>query len=150
MFGRLTIYSKIYKYNPKTDVSTCLKQERGRYVLLERVYAGEWYDENNKGLAQYLDIELKPYVDKIHYGCENGMIVFNIIFKTGYDENDIVIIKQYDYKSRSYQDYECTLKEAVCIYIQGQISDGWGENGIYILDDKKDKMFFCILWGKTF
>ena len=82
----------------------------------------EWYGDRNKGLAIYLDDELEKKVKYIHYKCT----------RDGYVEFDVEL-KCDEYKEVTYEGEKLTLKDAVCKYIQGQISDGWGENGIYVL-----------------
>lgn len=114
-----TVYSRMYNWT-KDDKKKYLP--KGSYTLLEPIQ--EWYGDRNRGLAMYLDEddELGSKIEYIHYKCVNdGYVEFSIKLKK--DEYDKI----------TYNGEECTLKEAVCEYIKGQIADGWGENGIYVL-----------------
>ena len=114
--NRFGVYSRMYTYTKKGVKKYFPK---GIYTLMEPIQ--EWYNVD-RGLAKYLHDELNDKVNYIHYTCINdGYVEFDV--KLRCDETDTIV----------YEGEKCTLKTAVCKYIQGQISDGWGENGIYVL-----------------
>ncbi len=104
---------------------------KGSYLLMEPIEG--WYEDRNKGLAIYLDDELEKKVKYIHYQCiHDGYVEFDVELKCD------------EYEKVTYRGEELTLKDAVCKYIQGQISDGWGENGIYVLKDWMGGKVKCV------
>lgn len=112
------VYSRMYTLT-KIDNKRYLPKDS--YTLLEPIR--EWYDMD-MGLAKYLDEDLKEKVRYIHYQCtRDGYVEFEVELNSLYDSNDVV----------TYRGEELTLKTAICKYIEGQISDGWGGNGIYVL-----------------
>ena len=126
------VYSKVFT-SVENEEDNCDEtiHVKGRYSLLEAV-TREWYGDMNRGLARYLHDDLDKHVDYIQYYYVNhGYICFDVKLKS--DSETIV----------NYRGKEITLYQAVCDYIQGQISDGWGENGIILWEWIHDKALSC-------
>ena len=69
------------------------------------------------GLAKYIheDENLYNKVFAIDYQIYRGNCIFSCVVDDKFNDKDIKELKE---------------------YINGQISDGWGENGIYVLDNE--------------
>lgn len=105
-------YSKLYN----ADTEIALTGERG--LLLDFVDK-EWSLDKNKGLAMYLNDPFSKYIKSIQYSyAKGGYIEFLVWIKNS--ENKIID--------------NIPLKEYIKNFISSQISDGWGENGIYIVE----------------
>lgn len=117
------VYAQMKDYDEETDELAGLKAD-GRYCLLEVV--SEWYGDKNKGLAAYLNDneDLGKALKSIQYKCFANYVEFTVCLNKGFEADTKI----------KYRDKEKTVFEAACNYISGQISDGWGENGIYIID----------------
>lgn len=115
MNERLRFFSKLYKFNEDCD-SVNLNSERG---LLLDFTDNEWFGDKNKGLAQYLRKPIYDYVKYIRYHYAKG----------GYVEFDVLLNINKDTIVEGK-----TLEKYIKDFISGQISDGWGENGIYIVE----------------
>lgn len=112
-----------------------LNGDRG--LLLEPTDS-EWFGDKNKGLAQYLDKEYANLVNYIHYNYASGGFIEFTVSVTTFPNTSIKI----------HNDSRCkllTLKQYIRKYIAGQISDGWGENGIYIVPSGwiGDEAYLC-------
>lgn len=113
------VYSKVSHTIEHEDCDEIV-QVKGRYCLLEPV-TREWYGDINRGLARYLHDDLNKRVDYIqYYYSDHGYICFDVKLK---NDSDTIV---------NYRGKKITLYQAVCDYISGQISDGWGENGIIL------------------
>lgn len=104
----LQFYSKLHKYDPDTEEEIELTSDRG--LLLEPI-SREWYGDKKRGLAMYLKDDLNKKVEYIHYSYASGGYIEFVISCDDNVEEDV--IKK---------------------FLSGQISDGWGENGIYIVE----------------
>lgn len=120
--------TKIYKYN-KNDEKVYLKKSKHRWYHIMEVkdvdqFIFDYYEntimkkkpKTHYGLAEYIDEDNPLYklVNVIDYSVKGTYLVFRV-------EGSI---KEEDTKSI----------ELVKKYIEGQISDGAWENGIYLLD----------------
>lgn len=112
----LKFYSKLHKYCEDDGTEIALTSERG--LLLDFVF-NEWYGDSNKGLAKYLNDPFSKYVKSIQYSyVKGGYIEFQVWLKC----------------SKNKKIDNIPIKEYIKNFISGQISDGWGENGIYIVE----------------
>lgn len=123
-------FSKVYTTIEKEECNEDL-HVKGNYCLLEHI-TREWYGDADRGLARYLHDDLDKYVKSIQYHyVSDGYICFNVTLN--YDSEIII----------HYRGGDMTLGQAICDYISGQISDGWGENGILLHDWLKDTVLDC-------
>lgn len=122
MMNIFRVYAEMKDYNEETDELVALKAD-GRYCLLEPV--SEWYGDRNKGLAAYLskNEDLGKALESIQYKCFANYVEFTVSLNKGFETSTKI----------KYRGKEKTVFEAACDYISGQISDGWGENGIYVI-----------------
>lgn len=126
------VYSKVFT-NVENEEDDCdeIIHVKGNYCLLECV-TSEWFGDKNRGLARYLHDDLDKHVDYIqYYYSHHGYICFDV--KLNSDSETIV----------NYRGKEISLYQAICDYISGQISDGWGENGIILLEWIYEKTLSC-------
>lgn len=129
MLGMLRVYSKLSAYNKETKE---YDEIDGNYTLLDPVT--DYWIGADKGLARFMDGDLSNHVDSITYSAvEGGFIEFIVKYKRPSDDTTIV----------EYNGERLALRKAVCKYIQGQISDGWGENGVYVVDFIGDNPIYC-------
>lgn len=114
MKKRFKFFSKLYKYENEEEIE--LKSDHG---LLLDFTDSEWFGNKNKGLADYLNEPGYSYVEYIRYHyARGGYIEFDVLLNV--DEDMIV-------DGMNIVDY---VKD----HISGQISDGWGENGLYVIE----------------
>ena len=114
MKKRFKFFSKLYKYENEEEIE--LKSDRG---LLLDFTDSEWFGNKNKGLANYLNEPEYSYIEYIRYHyARGGYIEFDVLLNV--DEDTIV-------DGMNIVDY---VKD----HISGQISDGWGENGVYVIE----------------
>lgn len=114
MKKRFKFFSKLYKYENEEEIE--LKSDHG---LLLDFTDSEWFGNKNKGLADYLNEPGYSYVEYIRYHyARGGYIEFDVLLNV--DEDTIV-------DGMNIVDY---VKD----HISGQISDGWGENGLYVIE----------------
>lgn len=116
MNKRLRFFSKLYKSDGEGNNIEELNSDCG--LLLDPV-CESWFGDKNKGLAQYSHEPLCNYVEYIQYHyAKGGYIEFNVLL--GVSKDTVVEGK--------------TIEDHVKEFISGQISDGWGENGLYIVE----------------
>ena len=112
----LKFYSKLHKYYEDDGIEIALTSERG--LLLDFVDK-EWSMDKNKGLAMYLNDPFSNYVSSIQYSYAKGGYI-EFLVRLNCSKNKIID--------------HIPIKEYIKNFISGQISDGWGENGIYIVE----------------
>lgn len=114
MKKRFKFFSKLYKYENEEEIEL-----NSDYGLLLDFTDSEWFGNKNKGLADYLNEPGYSYVEYIRYHyARGGYIEFDVLLNV--DEDTII-------DGKNIVDY---VKD----HISGQISDGWGENGLYIIE----------------
>ena len=129
------VYSKLYKFNKNED-QVFLKK---CCTLLDVCNSHNDMDliEKSRGLAAYMPDEAKKYVKSISYSGSQykGYIEFFVRLQDGYKLSSVVTL----------DGEEQTLKKYACDFISGQISDGWGENGVYVIEGGwiGDKAIHC-------
>lgn len=121
----VTFFSRLYKFD-ETGTKVELTSDFG--CLLEPC---EWLTDRNKGLANYLNVPYKKYVSYIRYRYVKGYIKFDVLLKV-------------DPGTKVKGDV--TIVEYIKKFISVQLSDGWGENGIYVIESGRygDKATVCM------
>lgn len=123
----ITFFSRLYKFD-ETGTKVELTSDFG--CILEPC---EWFTDRNKGLANYLNVPYRKYVSYIRYRYVKGYIKFEVLLKV-------------DPETKIKGNGEITVVEYVKNFISVQLSDGWGENGIYIIETGRygDKATVCM------
>lgn len=112
----LKFYSKLHKYCEDDNIEIALTSERG--LLLDFVDK-EGSMNKNKGLAMYLNDPFSNYVSSIQYSYARGGYIEFLVYLNC---------------SKNKRIDSIPIKEYIKNFISGQISDGWGENGIYVVE----------------
>ena len=127
--NRFKVFSKVYRVIEHEDREDETVHVKGDYCLLEPV-TSEWDRDLGRGLARFLRDDLDKLVNSIQYYYNtDGYICFSVDLKVDPDT---------EYNGT-------TVYNAVCKYLSGQISDGWGENGIILYNWIKCETLFCDL-----
>ena len=121
----ITFFSRLYKFD-ETGTKVELTSDFG--CILEPC---EWLTDRNKGLANYLQPTYKKYVSYIRYKYVKGYIKFEVLLKVD-PETEV--------------EDNVTIAEYIKGFISVQLSDGWGENGIYVIETSRygDKATVCM------
>ena len=115
---------RLYKFD-ETGTKVELTSDSG--CILEPC---EWTTDRNKGLATYLNVPYRKYVSYIRYRYVKGYIKFEVLLKVD-PETKVGNV---------------TVAEYIKKFISVQLSDGWGENGIYVIESGQygDKATICM------
>lgn len=123
----VTFFSRLYKFD-ETGTKVELTSDFG--CILEPC---EWLTDRNKGLVNYLQPAYKKYVSYIRYRYVKGYIKFEVLLKV-------------DPGTKVKSNGEVTVAEYIKKFISVQLSDGWGKNGIYVIESGQygDKATVCM------
>lgn len=122
----VTFFSRLYKFD-ETGTKVELTSDFG--CILEPC---EWLTDRNKGLVNYLNVPYKKYVSYIRYRYVKGYIKFEVLLKVD--------------PGTKVKGDDVTIVEYIKKFISVQLSDGWGENGIYVIESGRygDKATVCM------
>ena len=126
MSNLITFFSRLYKFD-ETGAKVELTSDSG--CILEPC---EWLTDRNKGLVNYLfQPSYRKFVSYIRYRYVKGYIKFEVLLKV--DPGTKV-------------EGDETVVEFIKKFISVQLSDGWGKDGIYVIESGRygDKATVCM------